>query len=423
MTSTAGSASGSTAGPACSAASGSAVSATGRTTLADDTTTADAAFAQLRRGQTLLWQGDFHNGRQLLTAVGRRLDRSAARREKNRTRGDKGQAAPVNAAELFARQRADRARRAEMLGRIVVDLGVRTGEQGPEWFLDLRRAPDLAAACAHAYGPPVDGPGTPRRIPLTELQGVLGAWQWHLRGVEVAALGDGDGTPGKVYPDYGVFSPTRSEYVDLVDEVASAHLRAGASVLELGTGTGVLAAVLVRRGAGQVTATDVNPRAVACARANLDRLVGGQRCTVIAADLWPESGNATGVSGATADVVVFNPPWLPGVPASELELGIYDADSDALRRFLAGLADHLTAGGEGWLVLSDLAEHLGLRTREQLEQWIGEGGLQVLGRTDTTPRHPKAVGQRTGERDPLRDARGREVTSLWRLGTSPGTPS
>ncbi len=366
-------------------------STSGQTTVADDTTTADAAFAQLRRGTTLLWQGDFHNGRQLIKAVDRRLTKQAARKTR-KTENGKRQVRGT-AAELFLRQREERARRAEILGRIVVDLEEKDGH----WFLDLRRAPEVAEACGHAYG------AAPRqecrRIPFTELQGVLGAYQWHLKGVDVPALGD------KVYPDYGVFSPTRSEYVDLVDEVAASSLKSGMSVLELGTGTGVLAAVLVRRGAGQVTATDVNPRAVVCARANLDRLGVGERCEVVEADLWPSAPE-------TADVVVFNPPWLPGAPTSELELGIYDASSDALRRFLAELADHLTDGGEGWLVLSDLAEHLGLRTREQLEAWIAEGGLQVLGREDTTPRHPKVLR----EDDPLHVARSREVTSLWRLG-------
>jgi methylase of polypeptide subunit release factors len=373
-------------------------STSGQTTVADDTTTADAAYARLRRGTTLLWQGDFHNGRQLIRAVDRRLTKQAARK------GKKKQSAGT-AADLFLRQREDRARRAEILGRIVVDLAERDGQ----WLLDLHRAPDVAGACGHAYGAPSRGES--RRTPFTALQGVLGAYQWHLNGVEVPALGE------KVYPDYGVFSPTRSEYVDLVDDVAAAFLPSlneGASVLELGTGTGVLAAVLARRGAVRVTATDVNPRAVACARANLDRLGVGERCEVVEADLWPAVSETTRSTETTdaADIVVFNPPWLPGTPTSELELGVYDASSDALRRFLTELTDHLTDGGEGWLVLSDLAEHLGLRTREQLETWISDGGLQVLGRSDTTPRHPKVLR----EDDPLHVARSREVTSLWRLG-------
>jgi prophage antirepressor-like protein len=85
-----------------------------------------------------------------------------------------------------------------------------------------------------------------------------------------------------------------------------------------------------------------------------------------------------------------------------------------LRGFLAGLAAHLEPGGEGWLILSDLAEHLGLRSRDELLGWITAGGLQVLGRIDTRPNHPKA-----GDcSDPLHAERAAEMTSLWRLGVA-----
>jgi hypothetical protein len=58
---------------------------------------------------------------------------------------------------------------------------------------------------------------------------------------------------------------------------------------------------------------------------------------------------------------------------------VYDEGSRMLRGFLAGLSAHLEPGGEGWLILSDLAEHLGLRPREQLLAWIAEAGLVVRG--------------------------------------------
>jgi hypothetical protein len=71
----------------------------------------------------------------------------------------------------------------------------------------------------------------------------------------------------------------------------------------------------------------------------------------------------------------------------------------------------LAVGGEGWLVISDLAERLGLRSRRQLESWIEEAGLRVLGRLDGRPSHPRA----DDPEDPLHAARRAEVTSLWRL--------
>ena len=82
-----------------------------------------------------------------------------------------------------------------------------------------------------------------------------------------------------------------------------------------------------------------------------------------------------------------------------------------LFRFLNELSGHLEPGGEGWLVLSDLAEHLGLRTRDQLLGAIDSAGLNVLERLDTRPTHPKA----SDRNDPLFAARAAEVTSLWRL--------
>ena len=94
-----------------------------------------------------------------------------------------------------------------------------------------------------------------------------------------------------------------------------------------------------------------------------------------------------------------------------MENGIYDPDSRMLRGFLAKLTEHLAPGGEGWLILSDLAEHLGLRTRAQLLEEFETAGLNVVGRHDVPPRHPRAAD----ETDVLHHARAAEITSLWRL--------
>ncbi|VFB00995.1 methyltransferase [Nocardia cyriacigeorgica] len=343
-----------------------------RVVVVDDRTTAKSAYRMARNGMGLLWRGDFHNARQLLRAV----DRLQSSRS-----GPTGD----GAAELFHRHRAKRTERARVLGRVMVLLE-------PDHSLLLRRAPDVRAACDHAYG----ATGASTCVSLTELLGVLGAYQWHRRGVEIEALG------ARIHPAYGVFSPVRGEYIDLVAETPFNGGDAPATVFDLGTGTGVLAAVLARRGARQVVGTDINPRAVDCASANMRRLGFADRVQIIEADLWPNG---------RADLVVCNPPWLPAQPSSDLELGIYDPDSDVLHRFLDGLAAHLTPAGEGWLVLSDLAEHLGLRPRGALPARIAAAGLRVVSRHDTQPRHARA----TDAADPLHDARRREVTSLWRL--------
>jgi prophage antirepressor-like protein len=82
-----------------------------------------------------------------------------------------------------------------------------------------------------------------------------------------------------------------------------------------------------------------------------------------------------------------------------------------LTGFLSGLKDHLLPAGEAWLILSDLAEYLGLRSREQLQGWFDEAGVKVIDRMNIKPHHKKVSDQT----DPLHAARSKEVTSLWRL--------
>ncbi|HEY0846351.1 MAG TPA: class I SAM-dependent methyltransferase, partial [Noviherbaspirillum sp.] len=175
---------------------------------------------------------------------------------------------------------------------------------------------------------------------------------------------------------------------------------------DIGVGTGVLSAVLARRGVARIVATDQDQRALACARENLERLGLLAQVELQQADLFPEG---------RAPLIVCNPPWLPARPSSPIEYAVYDPDSRMLCGFLGGLAAHLEPGGEGWLIMSDFAEHLGLRTRDELLAAIDAAGLKVIDRLDIRPRHPKAADAD----DPLHAARAAEVTSLWRL--APGS--
>ena len=340
-----------------------------RVVVVDDTLTADAAYRLAKSGTGLLWQGDFQNARQLLTAMARRVDRH------RRT-----PATDLRAA--FEAGRAEALRRARLLGLVLVQLDA-------DHTLTIRRAPDARQACTEAYGP-----GTaPTVLSLRELLGVIGAHEWRTKGVPVAALG------ARIHPHYGVFSPVRGEYLDLV---ATAPLPATGLAFDIGTGTGVIAAMLAQRGFERVVATDMEPRALACARENLQRLGFAGQVDVVETDLFP---------AGRADLVVCNPPWLPASAATSTDAAVYDPDSRMLRGFLAGLAGHLTDHGEGWLILSDLAELLGLRSRGALLDLIDDAGLAVIARLDIRPAHRKT----TETADPLHAARAAEVTSLWRL--------
>ena len=343
-----------------------------RLIVVDDRITADAAWRLACEGTALLWRGDFQNARQLLQAMARRAD------DKRRKQGG-------SPAEAFHLHRQAQAQRARTLGMLLLQLEA-------DHTIALRRAPDVRAACTEAYG---EGSET-ALLSLRELQGLIGAHEWRRKGIEIASLG------ARIHPHYGVFSPVRGEYLALI---AQAPLPATTLAFDIGTGTGVLAALLARRGVQRVVATDHDPRALACARENLHRLELDGRVDVVQANLFPEG---------RAPLIVCNPPWVPARANAAIEHAIYDPDSRMLRGFLGGLARHLEPGGEGWLVLSDFAEHLGLRSRAELLDAIDAGGLKVIGRDDVKPTHPRA----SDPDDPLHAARSAEITSLWRLGAA-----
>lgn len=361
-----------------------------RVEIADDTLSADTAYRLACEGTALLWRGDFHNARQLLLALARRADQLP--RRKSRAGAHKA-ALDHTPGAAFHRYRLAQSQRARILSQLLIPLD---GDYG----IPLRRAPDHRLACVQAWGPADGQPGV---VSLRELLGVVSAFEWRKKGVAIPALGPPPAN--RIHPHYGVFSPVRGEYVDLV---AQTPLPDGASALafDIATGTGVLAAVLARRGVQRVIATEHDPRAFACAAENFERLRLTGRIELIAADLFPLGADTR------APLIVCNPPWLPARAGSTIERAVYDEGSRMLRAYLAGLPAHLAPGGEGWLIMSDLAEHLGLRTRDELLTWIEAARLQVLGRIDTHPRHPKA----SDPEDPLHAARAAEVTSLWRLG-------
>ncbi|GAA1358275.1 class I SAM-dependent methyltransferase [Arthrobacter rhombi] len=347
-----------------------------RCVVVDDTLTSQEAYRLATGGTAMLWSGDYHNARQLLSALGRRIPAPAP------PSGVRSAASPAEVAADFYRVRQGRAHRSRILASLLVPL-----VPGPA--VDLRRAPDIATAWRHAHGD-VQGASV---VPLQDLLGVLGAEQWRERGVFVPAL---DAT---IHPHYGTFAPVRGEYLDLV---AEAPLPDTSTAFDLGTGTGVLAAILARRGMARIVATDLSGRAIACAADNLERLGLEQPVELAVTDMFP---------AGRAGLIVCNPPWLPGSATTLLDQAVYDPKSRMLRAFLAGLAGHLEPGGEGWLVISDLAEHLGLRSRAELLGWIEASGLRVLDRLDTRPTHRRSADAG----DPFHAARSAEVTSLWRL--------
>ena len=354
--------------------------------IADDTLTADIAYRLACEGTAILYRGDFQNARQLLQALVRRVDKPTKKSKRVDKLNKEKTKSPL---DTFNLHRLAQSQRARILGMLLIQVNA-------DHSISLRRAPDVQQACLDVYGEQADS----YVVSLRELLGVISAHEWRKNGVPILARED---EPICVHPHYGVFSPVRGEYIQLVCNASwPKAVSTNSLAFDIGAGTGALSVVLAMRDIQKIIATDVDDRAIACAQDNIDRLDLSSQIEIQKTDLFPEG---------RAALIVCNPPWLPARPSSPLEHAVYDPESRMLKGFLAGLKEHLLPDGEGWLILSDLAEHLGLRTRVELLEWIEQAGLRVQKREDTKPQHKKVFDQT----DALHAARSAEVTSLWRL--------
>ena len=376
-----------------------------RVQFADDTLSADSAYKLASEGVGLLWRGDFQNAKHLIAALERRLDKRNDKRGSRKPAPQSKPSTPADLGAIFYRHRQAQAQRARVLSMVLLPFQA-------DYGIALRRAPDVRLACSEAWGAAdatLKTEKTHSVASLRELLGIISAHEWRKKGVEISALNrNKKGIPERIHAHYGVFSPVRQEYVELVREAALPTSPSPEKLIafDIGTGTGVLSCVLAQRGVGQIVATDLDARALVCAKENIQRLVGGRQVKLVEADLFPDVA-----THGLAHLIVCNPPWLPGTPSSSLERAVYDPSSQMLRGFLQGVPKHLAPGGQAWLILSDLAEHLGLRKAEELQEMIKAAGLQVTQHLRTQPRHPKA----SDASDPLHAARAAETTCLWCL--------
>ena len=344
--------------------------------IADDTTNAKVAYKQVCEGASLLYRGDFQNAKQLLQAITRKVDIKPVLPAENLT-------------QAFHQHRARQIQRASITNKILIELN--------HGSCDLKRAPNTKEAVAGALITNTKLDKVPAKLVLSlrELLGMNGAHEWRKKGVAIDAL------PANIHAHYGVYSPIRGEYLELINTTSLGNAK---TAFDIGTGTGVIAAILVTRGIKAVIATDNSVRALNCAAENIEKLNLKQYITLEQANLFPGGSKK-------ADLIVCNPPWLPAKANAPIEHAIYDPNSAMLKGFLSGVKAHLTDEGEAWLILSDLAVHLGLRSNEDLQKWISDAGLTVVEKLDIAPKHAKSSDQS----DPLYAARVKEITSLYRL--------
>jgi release factor glutamine methyltransferase len=146
----------------------------------------------------------------------------------------------------------------------------------------------------------------------------------------------------------GVFRP-RSDSV-LLARLAAVRARPGMSVLDPFTGSGILAIAAAEAGA-RATAVDVSRRAVLCAW--LNARLNGTRIRAVRGDLFAP------VADERFDLIVANPPYLPGTQAGEVRgaARAWEGGSDGrllIDRLCDGVRAHLTPGGELLMIHSSV---------------------------------------------------------------------
>ena len=230
-------------------------------------------------------------------------------------------------------------------------------------------------------------------IPVRRLQRILTDMERAHHGIHVEALNN------RITILPHVYVPSDQSVPAMFAE--RGELFAGRRVLDMGTGTGILALIAAHLGATQVVATDFNPNAVRNARLNAD-LLGLQDRIVVKGpgDLFAP------IQEEKFDLILFNARWIKGEPQSLYDTSLYDPDCRVLDGFLKAAPRHLASGGVILLQYSDISQRQGEDSTTHLESVLEDSGL-VARQTHSMKRVSRFLG--TAARVFLYEIRRREV--------------
>ncbi len=146
----------------------------------------------------------------------------------------------------------------------------------------------------------------------------------------------------------GVFDPSLGEGSQIMAKIK--YLFVGENVLEIGTGSGALS-ILAAENVEKVLATDISQDAIECAKENilkynLTNIIELRKGNLFDAIKKYEK----------FEIILFNPPFLNGVPNSNLEHSYYDQDYKTLERFFFEASNYLKPNGVIYLCFGSVGD-------------------------------------------------------------------
>lgn len=204
-------------------------------------------------------------------------------------------------------------------------------------------------------------------LSFPQVQGLNSSWQWYKNGVEIPVL------KNKIHPWYGTYFPTRFEHLQLFDNWLRRYSGKKDEAFDIGIGSGVLTMQMLQAGIKKVYGTDINPNVIVGIDEYINKNKLHGKIELGYGDLF------AGIS-KKADLIVFNPPWLPASSNFEgIDKAIY-YDEALFSNFFSEAKKHLKKDGNIVLLFSNLAELTNENFVHPIEKELKEGGrfLKVL---------------------------------------------
>lgn len=180
-------------------------------------------------------------------------------------------------------------------------------------------------------------------LSFVDTQELIGAWKQYSTGIHFAVLGH------KLHPFLRTYIPTRTSHLELFATWLSQYKGSTQHVLDIGTGSGILSCMLAKKGFPHIICTDNNPNAIESLQREKQRHTYLQALETIECDLLQHPRFVD----YQADLIVCNPPWIPGTAHSDVDQALYFAP-DFFAQFFDQVHKVLHANGTLVLIFSNI---------------------------------------------------------------------